>query len=68
MEFTLVCDIMMNLEGSVRPAMYLANDLVAREYEVSMMSPIMSPDVERCLRMKGIKPIESSGKTCYKKF
>ena len=57
MEFTLVCDIMMNLEGSIRPAMYLANDLVARGYEVSMMSPIMSPDVERCLRMKEIKPL-----------
>lgn len=62
MEFTLVCDIMMNLEGSVRPAMYLANDLVARGYEVSMMSPIMSPDVERCLRMKGIKPLNLHAK------
>jgi glycosyltransferase involved in cell wall biosynthesis len=37
--------------------MYLANDLVARGYEVSMMSPIMSPDVERCLQIRGIKPL-----------
>jgi glycosyltransferase involved in cell wall biosynthesis len=57
MQFTLACDIMMDLEGSIRPAMYLANELNARGYDVSMMSPVMSHPVEESLRTKGIVPI-----------
>jgi hypothetical protein len=57
MDFTLVCDIMMGLEGSIRPAMYLASELVAKGHSVFMISPIMSSDVERSLKEKGITPV-----------
>jgi len=57
MSFTLVCDIMMDLEGSIRPAMYLARELNARGYEVCMMSPMMSKDVEENLKASGMTPI-----------
>ena len=63
---TLVCDIMMDLEGSIRPAMYLASELVAKGYSVSMMSPIMSDDVERRLRVSGIMPINLRAKLTAK--
>jgi len=47
----------MHLEGSVRPAICLASELVRRGCEVSVISPIMSDDVERRLRAGGITPI-----------
>ena len=57
MSFTLACDIMMDLEGSVRPAMYLAEALVQKGYDVAIISPAMSKDVENSLNMQKIKPI-----------
>lgn len=57
MEYTLACDIMMDLEGSIRPAMYLARELVARGNKVSMISPAMSRIVEDSLKAEGVTPI-----------
>jgi glycosyltransferase involved in cell wall biosynthesis len=56
-DVTLVCDIMFDLDGSIRPAVYLADELTAIGYRVSMMSPYMSGAVEERLRVKGITPI-----------
>ena len=66
LDATLACDIMMDLEGSIRPAMYLASELVARGHNVSMMSPMMSEDVEERLRMSGITPINLHAKLTAK--
>lgn len=57
MDFTLACDIMVDLEGSIRPAMYLAGELAEMGYRVSIVSPFMSDVVEERLRVKGITPI-----------
>ncbi len=57
MDFTLACDIMLDLEGSVRPAMYLANELIAKGHHVSMISPIMADAVKEHLSAIGIAPI-----------
>jgi glycosyltransferase involved in cell wall biosynthesis len=57
MDFTLVCDIMMDLEGSIRPATYLARELNARGHNVSMMAPMISRDVEDYLSAIGITPV-----------
>jgi glycosyltransferase involved in cell wall biosynthesis len=62
MSFTLVCDIMMDLEGSVRPAMYLAEALVQKGYDVAIISPLMSKDVENRLYMRKIRPINLHAK------
>jgi len=56
-DVTLACDIMMAFESSIQPAIYLAEELVRRGYTVSMMSPVMSVDVEQRLLAKGIKPV-----------
>ena len=55
-DVTLVCDIMMSFDSSIRPALYLAEALVARGHSVSMMSPTMSEDVEHHLRSIAITP------------
>jgi glycosyltransferase involved in cell wall biosynthesis len=57
LEFTLVCDLMMDVQGPIRPALYLASDLVAKGYATSMASPIISSKVKRLLEDMGIKPI-----------
>jgi glycosyltransferase involved in cell wall biosynthesis len=57
MQFTLACDLMMDLEGSIRPAMCLANALIDRGHNVSMMSPVMSHSVEESLSARGIVPV-----------
>jgi len=62
MNFTLVCDIMMDLEGSIRPALYLAKELTARGHRVSMMSPTMSREVEDRLSAIGIIPVNLHAK------
>jgi glycosyltransferase involved in cell wall biosynthesis len=62
MDVTLACDIMMDLEGSIRPAMYLADELILRGHNVSMISPLMSSDVEASLRGRGITPINLRSK------
>ena len=53
----MACDIMLDLEGSVRPAMYLANELIAKGHHVSMISPIMTDAVKEHLSAIGIAPI-----------
>jgi len=62
LDATLACDIMMDLEGSIRPAMYLASELIARGHDVTMMSPMMSEDVEERLHESGITPINLRAK------
>ncbi|MFB3889448.1 MAG: glycosyltransferase family 4 protein [Candidatus Bathyarchaeia archaeon] len=57
MDFTLACDIMLDLGGSIRPPMYLATELSRRGYRVSMVSPTMSKRVEQNLKAAGIQPI-----------
>jgi glycosyltransferase involved in cell wall biosynthesis len=54
---TLACDAMMDLEGGVRPAMYLAHELVKRGHDVSMVSPIMSQEIEQYLCSTGVTPL-----------
>jgi len=66
MSFTFVCDIMMDMEGSIRPAMYLARELNERGYAVSMMSPMMSRDVEERLTASGITPLNLHAKLTSK--
>lgn len=66
MDFTLACDIMMDLEGSIRPAMYLARELVARGNKVSMISPVMSHVVEESLKTEGVTPINLHAKLAAK--
>jgi glycosyltransferase involved in cell wall biosynthesis len=66
MDFTLACDVLLDLEGSVRPAMILASELMARGHRVSMMSPIMSNDVEERFRVDGITPINLRAKFAVK--
>jgi glycosyltransferase involved in cell wall biosynthesis len=59
---------MMDLEGSIRPALYLAEELARRGFKVSMLSPIMSEDVERYLLASGIVPISLNAKLVAKNF
>jgi glycosyltransferase involved in cell wall biosynthesis len=68
MDFVLVCDIMLDLEGSIRPALYLAEGLIEKGYKVSMVSPIISRSVENYLNTKGIKPISLRVKLFAKNF
>jgi len=49
--------VITSLEGSVRPAVYLAEDLVAGGYDVSIISPVILSNAESKLRGMGIKPI-----------
>jgi glycosyltransferase involved in cell wall biosynthesis len=56
-DVTLVCDIMMSFDSSIRPALYLAEELVSRGHTVSMMSPVMSDEVEQRLRSIAITPL-----------
>jgi len=53
----ILCDVITSLEGSVRPAVYLAEDLVARGYDISIISPVILPDAESKLCEMGIKPV-----------
>ena len=53
---------MMDLEGSIRPALYLAQELVKRNYDVSMLSPFMSEKVEKHLCTSDITPFNLRSK------
>ena len=64
--FTFACDVMMDLGGSIRPAMYLANQLISRGHEISVMAPLMSEIVEEGLREKKIEPINLHAKLVAK--
>jgi len=47
---------MLDMEGSIRPAMYLAKELVAKGHSVSMISPLMTSSVKEHLASIGITP------------
>jgi glycosyltransferase involved in cell wall biosynthesis len=66
LDVILVCDVMMNLEGSIRPTMYLASELVRRGFKVSMISPFISDKVENYLNANGIVPINLRAKLIAK--
>jgi glycosyltransferase involved in cell wall biosynthesis len=66
LDFVFACDVMMDLGGSIRPAMYLASELISRGHRVSVMSPLMLDVVEECLRVNGIVPINLRAKLVVK--
>lgn len=59
---------MTEAEGSIRPALYLAEGLVEKGYEISIISPQISSDVEKYLSSRGIKPINLHAKFFAKNF
>lgn len=56
MNIRILCDIMLKLDGSIRPAVYLAEELVRHNYKVTIVSPLMSPESEREIMDLGIIP------------
>jgi glycosyltransferase involved in cell wall biosynthesis len=58
----LVCDVMMDFEGSIRPTMCLATELKKKGHNVSMISPLMSETVEEHLNQNGVLPINLHAK------
>ena len=56
MNIILVCDPLISLEGSVRLALYLA-EYLADFHNVSILSPLISKDVEKNLLFKKVMPI-----------
>lgn len=67
MDVTLVCDPLTSLEGSVRPALYLAEHL-ANYHNVLILSPFICKDVERILFLKGIVPLNLRSNFIMKSF
>jgi len=49
-KFVLACDSMFDLEGCIKPALFLAEALIEKGYEISIVSPVMSRNVEAHLR------------------
>ena len=68
LDVTMACDIMLDLEGSIRPAMHLANELVRRGHNVSIVSPLMSKDVVEHLRAGGIEPLSLGARFATKRM
>ncbi|MEM3550344.1 MAG: glycosyltransferase family 4 protein [Candidatus Bathyarchaeia archaeon] len=68
MNFIIVCDVMADLEGFIRPAIYLADWLVKGGYKVTVVSPYMSKGVERHLTSTGINFINLGAKLFFKNF
>jgi glycosyltransferase involved in cell wall biosynthesis len=68
LDIYLACDTMTSLEGSIRPAFYLARELVARGHKVSLISPIVSNWVENYLRSEGINVVNLKIKFLSYKF
>jgi len=66
MDFTLACDIMLDLEGSIRPAMYLAKELAVKGHNISMISPLMTDSVKEHLTSIGITPISLGARLATK--
>lgn len=62
MHFTFACDVMMDLGGSIRPPMYLVNELISKGHKISVIAPLMSEIVEEGLRKKNIEPINLHAK------
>jgi glycosyltransferase involved in cell wall biosynthesis len=59
---------MLDLRGSVRPALLLAKELVSRKFDVSMLSAAMTTDVERALEDLNIEPVNAHAKLLTKKY
>jgi len=53
----LICDIITSLEGSVRPAIYLAEDLANMGYDITIISPIILPSAELEISKMGVKTL-----------
>lgn len=68
MDICLACDTITGLEGSIRPAFYLARELVARGYKVSLISPFVSNWVENYLRSEGIDVVNLKIKLLSHRF
>ena len=57
MDIRIVCDTIVSLEGSVRPAICLAKDLVDRGHEVTVVSPVITPKAENEMREMSIRTV-----------
>jgi len=60
--------MMMDLEGSNRPAVYLAKTLVDSGHGVSIISPVMSNDAKQQLSSLGIEPVDLKVRLLGKSF
>lgn len=58
----VLCDIITSLEGSIRPAVYLAEDLVDMGYDVTVTSPLISPEADFEMNRMGIKTVNLNTK------
>ena len=54
MRVRIACDIILKLEGSIRPAAYLAEELIKRGYTVTITSPFIAEEAKRKLNEAGI--------------
>ncbi|MEM1606677.1 MAG: glycosyltransferase [Candidatus Bathyarchaeia archaeon] len=57
MDIRILCDVITTLEGSVRPAVYLAEDLVVRGHNVIIVSPLILKKPEYELHKRNIKTV-----------
>ncbi|MEM2560324.1 MAG: glycosyltransferase family 4 protein [Candidatus Bathyarchaeia archaeon] len=62
MSLQILCDIITSLNGSVRPAAYLAEDLVKMGCDVTIISPVITPEAEEEINKMGIKTINLNTK------
>jgi ribosomal protein S18 len=53
MNIRIVCDVILNFDSSIRPALYLAEELAIHNYEVTILSPFISPESEISMRKIG---------------
>ena len=64
----VVCDPMLDLRGSVRPALLLAKELVEKSFDVSMLSAAMTSNVKSALEDFGVKPVDAKVKLFTRKY
>lgn len=57
MSLNVLCDAITSLEGSVRPALYLSEDLANMGYDVTVISPVILPGVGIKINRMGIKTV-----------
>ncbi|MGB9778353.1 MAG: glycosyltransferase [Candidatus Bathyarchaeales archaeon] len=67
-KFVLACDAMFDLEGCIRPALFLAEALTEKGYEISIVSPVMSRNVEAHLRSVRIEPVNLRARLLSRNF
>ena len=68
MKFVLACDSMFDLEGCIKPALFLAEALIEKGYKISIVSPVMSRNVEAHLRSMRIEPVNLHARLLSGKF